>query len=276
MDNLRFSVSSQEPAILGSEYCPGYVDILGQWNTGFYCPASQETDNVFCCGSDTHKFCCTKKDQILEEEMEGLTVVIGVLVGASTAILLLTIISCVCCPWCPHYSKKDMDKFKGSMYRLPHPGSSESRVTAAYSVSNGASGPPTPVGTSGGEISNTRPSDHAGQLYKQGMSHSHTLPHGLSHHHSFRIGDRNTTMQDTDRKYGTLGRQPREQPPAYHILPRSSYLLIPQDTPDLLSETKIQADTALHSLSQSMAKVNMMEMNMNKDEEEEIYQSTKF
>ena len=41
-------------------------------------------------------------------------------------------------------------------------------------------------------------------------------------------------MHETDRKYGTLGRQPREQPPAYHILPRSSYLLIPQDTPDLL------------------------------------------
>jgi len=275
MSNLRFSVSSQEPAILGSEYCPGYVDVLGQWNTGFYCPASQDTGNVFCCGSDTHKFCCTKKDQILEEEMEGLTVVIGVLVGASTAILLLTIISCVCCPWCPNYNKKEMDKFKGSMYRLPQPGSSESRVTAAYSVSNGASGPSTPGGNSvggGGEV--TRPSDQAGQLYKQGMSHSHTLPHGLSHHHSFRIGEKITSQHDTDRKYGTLGRQPREQPPAYHILPRSSYLLIPQDTPDLLSETKIQADTALHSLSQSMAKVNMMEIN--KDEEEEIYQSTKF
>ena len=73
---------------------------------------------MFCCGSDTHKFCCTKKDQILEEEMEGLTVMIGVLVGASTAILLLTIISCVCCPWCPNYNKKDMEKFKGTSYKL--------------------------------------------------------------------------------------------------------------------------------------------------------------
>ena len=50
----------------------------------------------------------------------------------------------------------------------------------------------------------------------------------------FRIGDKGTSLHETDRKYGTLGRQPREQPPAYHILPRSSYLLIPQDTPDLL------------------------------------------
>ena len=41
------------------------------------------------------------------------------------------------------------------------------------------------------------------------------------------------------------------------------------------SETKIQADTVLASLSQSMVKVNMMEMDK-EEEEEEIYQSTKF
>ena len=100
-------------AILGSEYCSGYVDLLGKWNTGFYCPSSDQTVNVFCCGSDSHKYCCTKKDQMIQDEMEGLTLVIGVLVGASTILLLLTIISCVCCPWCPNYNKKDMEKFKG-------------------------------------------------------------------------------------------------------------------------------------------------------------------
>ena len=51
-------------------------------------------------------------------------------------------------------------------------------------------------------------------------------------------------------------------------------LLADTDTFVSFSETKIQADTALASLSQSMAKVNMMEMD--KEEEEEIYQSTKF
>ena len=25
-------------AVLGSEYCSGYIDVLGKWNTGFYCP----------------------------------------------------------------------------------------------------------------------------------------------------------------------------------------------------------------------------------------------
>eukprot|EP00092_Neocalanus_flemingeri_P023635 GFUD01025636.1.p1 GENE.GFUD01025636.1~~GFUD01025636.1.p1 ORF type:complete len:276 (-),score=89.38 GFUD01025636.1:112-939(-) len=275
MDNLQFSVDNEGVAILGSEYCSGYIDILGTWNTGFYCPSSDETVNVFCCGSDTYKYCCTKKDQVLQEEMEGLTVVIGVLVGASTALLLLTIVLCVCCPWCPNYNKKYYEKQRGPVYHLPHPGSSASQGTTTYSVSNGASDSTSPLAPSLTGQDTARPSQQAVQLYRQGMSHSHTLPHSLSHHHSFRVREEGVRTTNTDRKYGTLGRQPREQPPAYHILPRASYLLIPQDTPDLLSETKIQADTALHSLSQSMAKVNMMEINK-EEEEEEIYQSTKF
>ena len=31
------------------------------------------------------------------------------------------------------------------------------------------------------------------------------------------------------REYGTLGRMPREQPPPYHVLPRASYLILPQE-----------------------------------------------
>jgi len=272
MNNLRFSVDNQGVAILGSEYCSGYIDSIGKWNNGFYCPSNDETVNVFCCGSSLHKYCCTKKDQLLQEEMEGLTVVIGILVGASTALLLLTIVFCVCCPWCPNYKKLEPEKHRGSVYQLPHPDSSASGVTHTYSVSNGASGPSTPIAPSLTGQEGGRSSQAAVQLYSQGMSHSHTLPHSLSHHHSFRVRDEGAVVHQIDRKYGTLGRQPREQPPAYHILPRASYLLIPQDTPDLLSETKIQADTARRSLSQSMAKVNMMD----KEEEEEIYQSTKF
>ena len=47
-----------------------------------------------------------------------------------------------------------------------------------------------------------------------------------------------SSRESLERRYGTLGRQPKEQPPPYHILPRSSYLLIPQDTPDLLRYRK--------------------------------------
>ena len=49
-----------------------------------------------------------------------LTVAIGVAVGASTAVLLLTIVSCVCCPWCPlnrwrlYYSQRHLAAAAGA------------------------------------------------------------------------------------------------------------------------------------------------------------------
>ena len=46
--------------ILGSSYCSGFVDSNGRWNQGFYCPETEEISDVFCCGSQTDKFCCTK------------------------------------------------------------------------------------------------------------------------------------------------------------------------------------------------------------------------
>jgi hypothetical protein len=57
--------------VLGSEYCSGYIDSLGKWNTGFYCPSIEESIDVFCCGSATHKYCCTKRDQVIQTEVEG-------------------------------------------------------------------------------------------------------------------------------------------------------------------------------------------------------------
>lgn len=273
MANLQFPIN-QDGAVLGSEYCSGYIDLVGKWNTGFYCPASDQSVDVFCCGSPSHKYCCTKRDQVLQEEMEGLTVMIGVVVGASTALLLLTIVTCVCCPWCPLNTsgRKQQQKNRGSMYRLAtQPESASSGVTNMYSMTTGgSSGSSTPhLPPLHSSSSTSGPAPGPGHQ----MSHSHTLPHSLSHHHSFRVardGSDDSERHDLGRRYGTLGRMPREQPPAYHILPRASYLLIPQDTPDLLSESRIQADTALHSLSQSLAKVDIL------DQEEDLYHSTKF
>ena len=42
-------------AMLGSEYCSGYIDSSGKWMTGFYCPATDDNDNIFCCGSVDNK-----------------------------------------------------------------------------------------------------------------------------------------------------------------------------------------------------------------------------
>ena len=47
---MKFSGSHHKPEyalsslpVLGSEYCSGYEDAVGKWNTGFYCPASDES-----------------------------------------------------------------------------------------------------------------------------------------------------------------------------------------------------------------------------------------
>ena len=78
-------------------------------------------------------------------------------------------------------------------------------------------------------------------------------------------------------KYGTVGRKPREQPPAYHILPRSSYLVLPPDTntPDLLQDHD-------HAPGSVMEASNSVDVIMGKagetmeEPEEDIYISTKF
>jgi len=269
MASLQFPVSPRDGAVLGSEYCSGYIDVLGKWNTGFYCPTSDESGDVFCCGSPSHKYCCTRRDQVLQQEMEGLTVAIGITVGAATALLLLAIVCCVCCPWCPLNRRKQeghkVPGHPGPVYRLQgQHESGQSGGTQSCSLSGGLASLP----SQGGE------SPHHHQPPQRTMSHSHTLPHSLSHHHSFRQQMVHQEEQYCTRQYGTLGRAPaKEQPPPYHILPRASYLLIPQDTPDLLSESRIQADTVLHSLSQSMGRVDREE---GEEDEEDLYQATKF
>jgi len=112
MNALEFPGISQGIAILGSEYCSGYIDNVGKWNTGFYCPSSSsgERGDVFCCGTEHHKYCCTtgghETPGVQVEQVENVTVMIGVMVGAATAFLLLVIVLCVCCPWCTYYKKR--------------------------------------------------------------------------------------------------------------------------------------------------------------------------
>jgi len=46
--------------VLGQEYCPGFTDSFGKWNTGFYCPpVSQDSPIVYCCGTQENMYCCT-------------------------------------------------------------------------------------------------------------------------------------------------------------------------------------------------------------------------
>ena len=82
-----------------------------------------------------------------------------------------------------------------------------------------------------------------------------------------------TNMND-NMKYGTVGRKPREQPPAYHILPRSSYLVLPQEpnttTPDLLQ------DHVGPSVDGAASVDVLMGQQVDTEPEEDIYISTKF
>ena len=40
-----------------------------------------------------------------DPDLTSVTIVVGLMIIASTALLLVTIISCICCPQCPNYDK---------------------------------------------------------------------------------------------------------------------------------------------------------------------------
>ena len=100
VDQDKGESSNTFRTVLGTEYCSGYIDSYGKWNTGFYCPDSEQSGTIFCCGSDVNKFCCSIRERRAQEDVDALTVMIGVVVGASTALLLLIIVFLLYCSWC--------------------------------------------------------------------------------------------------------------------------------------------------------------------------------
>ena len=93
----------------------------------------------------------------------------------------------------------------GSMYRLHNQGSEHSAVTNMYSVSNQASrsSTPTPAYPSSSTLAHrdSRDTRDTRSLINSRMSHSHTLPHSLSHHHSKFASIKGTV--DYNYKYST-------------------------------------------------------------------------
>ena len=43
---MKLELNHSSIPVLGSEYCSGYEDAVGKWNSGFYCPASDESQVV--------------------------------------------------------------------------------------------------------------------------------------------------------------------------------------------------------------------------------------
>ena len=51
---MKLELNHSSIPVLGSEYCSGYEDAVGKWNSGFYCPASDESQEWSNLISHTH------------------------------------------------------------------------------------------------------------------------------------------------------------------------------------------------------------------------------
>lgn len=49
-------------------FCSGFTDKSGEWNSGFYCPKSDNIEATFCCGPPTFKYCCNINKDFAEED----------------------------------------------------------------------------------------------------------------------------------------------------------------------------------------------------------------
>ena len=109
--------------VIGAEYCSGYIDNEGNWNSGFYCPNSEQSNTVFCCGSEMHKFCCVTREQRVQDDVDEATVLIGVVVGAITVLFLLVIVFLLyfslCSSPCYEFNYKSKENLQGN-YLLNH------------------------------------------------------------------------------------------------------------------------------------------------------------
>lgn len=169
-----------------AEFCPGYSDILGVWNPGFFCQTG--TQDLYCCGGERWRYCCSLRDQQAGSAGQGGADLVAALAVASTSfVLLATIISCICCPYCPNYDKRAVQSRGPSRppVLLAEPGRQRqpgraggpgSRAGSRSSVSCGEVGP-------GPGLAERDRREQQYEEFRQ-MSHSHTLPHSLSHHTS--------------------------------------------------------------------------------------------
>ncbi|CAG2164738.1 unnamed protein product [Oppiella nova] len=60
---VRILSTDEDHQVFGDDYCSGYVDQYNKWNTGFSCPTKSNEEAVYCCGTPTYKYCCTRRSQ---------------------------------------------------------------------------------------------------------------------------------------------------------------------------------------------------------------------
>ncbi|KAK7791537.1 hypothetical protein R5R35_008694 [Gryllus longicercus] len=136
----------EEHEDLGSEFCSGYTDNLGKWNTGFYCP-SGDTQALYCCGTPTNKYCCAHREHVNKDDFSSsLPLLLGVVMGIIAAISIVTLMSCCFCSCCILYKKRQPTTNGGPLYQLQC-SSTASGVANMYSFSNQNSHASTPIDT---------------------------------------------------------------------------------------------------------------------------------
>lgn len=133
------NIKSTQHKVLSADFCSGYTDVLGHWNTGFECPATDSADAVFCCGNEHYKYCCTKSEEnvTVTEEVINLPLILGVTCGVMAAVIIIIAISCFYCSFCLLYKKRKDQIAAESVYNMNAP-SSTSELTNMYSSYDGS------------------------------------------------------------------------------------------------------------------------------------------
>lgn len=180
-------LGDQDHEVLGTEYCSGYTDSFGKWNTGFYCPSLGNGELVYCCGTTTYKYCCTKRDEEHRPAVDQ-TVLLGIVLGVLLAVVLVTLASCFICRRCLNIRRRRPAVNGGPLYRM-HCSSTASGVANMYSFSGQNSAVTTPIDTNEPHILVNLDCHHpniSNQLPVFGTSvadssHLESNPHGARH-----------------------------------------------------------------------------------------------
>lgn len=112
----------QSHEVLNPDFCSGYIDAFGKWNTGFPCPWQDSAAPGFCCGTDNYKYCCSGHLRLFPSTPPGthtsedpLLLVLAITLGVAAGITLLILVACFVCPGCLLHKKRR----PGPLYRLP-------------------------------------------------------------------------------------------------------------------------------------------------------------
>ncbi|KAG8182195.1 hypothetical protein JTE90_004133 [Oedothorax gibbosus] len=137
-------LSSQDHEVLGADFCSGYTDIFGKWNTGFECPRMGNGETVYCCGTTAYKYCCTRRDQHSSSSISQ-SVLLGSALGSVLVIVLVTLVSCLVCRRCSLYRRATHPSLNGGPLYAMHCSSTGSGLAGAYSFSGPSTAGTTPL-----------------------------------------------------------------------------------------------------------------------------------